>query len=194
MKEIADTILRGNHASAEANVETPEWQSLEALTKRKELDTHECLELQPEKSGRRRFLYRPPRQGPQANTQRRVQMTNYGCMLVDEEVPVAATVTPAPAPVPTPVTVENDAASEKECAVTAPTERIREAILKKDIRSRLPDTYRLSDAAGQDLGLAAIRSLEMSRTLRETMRKTESVRVIAQWVDSFQKYEIKKIV
>lgn len=69
----------------------------------------------------------------------------------------------------------------------------KSAILRKDTLSKLPDTYRLTDAEGTDMGLAAIRSLGMSKELREVFKTTESVNVKVRWYEPFQKYEVRQI-
>jgi hypothetical protein len=69
-------------------------------------------------------------------------------------------------------------------------ERQTVARLTKDI-SKLPDTYRLTSIAGENLGLAAIRSMEMSKRLRELIKKHPAMLVDISWVEPFKKYEIK---
>lgn len=59
---------------------------------------------------------------------------------------------------------------------------------------KLPDTYRLWDTKGVDLGYAAIRSIDLSKLLREAFRSTEEIPVNIQWVESFQKYEVKRML
>jgi hypothetical protein len=66
------------------------------------------------------------------------------------------------------------------------------ARLAKDV-SKLPDTYRLTSVSGENLGLAAIRSMEMSKRLRELIKKHSSMLVDIYWIESFKKYEVKFI-
>jgi hypothetical protein len=66
----------------------------------------------------------------------------------------------------------------------------KKGLLKKE---KLPDTYRVLSESGEDLGLAAIRSLGMSKELRELFKTNETISVTIMWYEPFQKYEVRQL-
>jgi hypothetical protein len=114
-------------------------------------------------------------------------------------VPVAPAAPTAPvvsaAPVAPIVNQKKESKHTEKIQSQTPLE-IKEQIarLRKDKLSRVPDTYALESVIdNKSLGLAAIRSLEMSKRLREALKNTDSILVEIQWYEPFQKYEIKQI-
>ncbi len=76
----------------------------------------------------------------------------------------------------------------------APDKNIHVAILRRDTDSKLPDSYRLTRILdNQDVGLAAIRSLELSTKIRDMMKTQGEIKVDVLWYEPFHKYEVKKI-
>jgi len=68
------------------------------------------------------------------------------------------------------------------------------ARLSKDPHLKLPDTYRVrSVPEDEDLGLSAIRSMEISKVLRLRFAKETSVLVDVMWYEPFQKWEVKQV-
>ncbi len=93
----------------------------------------------------------------------------------------------------TPVKPVSNQTNTPSTDVSAPIERQRIGRLKKDTYSNLPDSYRLQSIQGDDLGLAAIRSLDISKQLREKFKSSDSVLADILWFEPFQKYEVKKV-
>jgi aspartate-semialdehyde dehydrogenase len=115
---------------------------------------------------------------------------------IPPKLPVAQTTVP-PAPVkPTPVkppTPIQEPAPVKPAIATS-NEKVTVGRIQKDSYSKLPDTYRIRSVSdNSDLGLAAIRSLAISKQLRVALQTAESVVCDIQWFEPFQKYEVKKI-
>jgi hypothetical protein len=67
------------------------------------------------------------------------------------------------------------------------------AHLMKHATSKIPDTYTLESLTGESLGLASIRSLEMSKNIREVLKTNVSILVDIQWYEPFQKYEVFRV-
>ena len=220
VKQLVGQILDCGHPMSDAEVRIPDWQSLESLSAQEEFDPATSVEFQPEKPGQRRQIYvvRDDRVKfvPTSHAERKM-------VSEEKQRSIASASAPAPAPAPSsqhtsrnlgyttsvpknevvvskPVSVVAciEEAQEKEKKeheqVSVPTdEKQRVGRLKKDPYSKLPDTYRLETATGQDLGLAAIRSFEMSKQLRNAMKDKESLMVDIQWFEPFSKYEIRAL-
>lgn len=194
LKKVVSEILDCGHPMSDAEVKVPTWESLQALQKHGEFDPATSVEFQPEKAGQRRQLFLVRDEGvkfkPTTHAERKMVADKAGpsgCAIQvdEEEVKVEEkknsliSTTPAPA-VPT-KPKSKESSEEKKVRLT------------KDPYSKLPDTYRVLDSDGQDLGLAAVRSLGISKELRELFKTNETVAVIARWYEPFQKYEVRQI-
>jgi hypothetical protein len=75
-----------------------------------------------------------------------------------------------------------------------PIERPTVCKISKNLHSKLPDSYRLTTVQGEELGLAAIRTLEMSKLLRKAVPNADSTAFVdIQWCEHFQKYEVRRV-
>lgn len=193
LQTIVDTLIETNHPSSDAEIRLPDWQSLEQMKQHIDLDSASSIEFQPERAGQRRLLFVIRDDAiaykPQSHHERKMDSQGGPIQYKPEHrqkqqppKPVAVT-----APV-LPTVVES-----KPQILSESTERQRIGRLKKDTFSNLPDTYRLESMHGDDLGLAAIRSLEISKQLREKCKTSDSVLVDILWFEPFQKYEVKKV-
>jgi hypothetical protein len=184
-----DTLIETNHPSSDAEIRLPDWQSLEQMKQHIDLDSASSIEFQPERAGQRRLLFVIRDDAiaykPQSHHERKMDSQGGPIQYKPEhrqkQQPPKPVVVAAPVSAPIlPTVVES-------------TERQRIGRLKKDTFSNLPDTYRLESMHGDDLGLAAIRSLEISKQLREKCKTSDSVLVDILWFEPFQKYEVKKV-
>ena len=212
LKKIVGEVLDCGHPMSDAEVRLPEWESLSKVATRFDLDPSTSIEFQPEKAGQRRQIFLIQDQGVKF-----VPKTHHERKQISEEInethrirrensdqkpklysktPPTPTSTPTlistPAPITVPIQNENPS---NNIAEQSKKEKQTIARLFKDTVYKLPDTYRLKSVTDEteDLGIAAIRSLETSKRLRELIKVQPSVLVDIQWVEPFQKYEIKKI-
>jgi hypothetical protein len=217
LKNILNTILDCGHPMSDAEVKVPEWQSLESLINHKELDTATSVEFQPEKPAKRRILYLVKgddvKYNPSTHHERKMQATpqiqnKYNAQPGAKEHKnfEKTQIQNVRQPKENKIILINDTSSEKsetksesiksateENKTIQITEKQRVARLTKDTLSKLPDTYRLKTIDNEDLGLAAIRSLGISKQIREQIKVKDYIMVDIQWFEPFQKYEIKKI-
>jgi hypothetical protein len=205
LQTIVDTLIESNHPSSDAEIRLPEWQSLERMQHHMDLDSASSIEFQPERAGQRRLLfvirddaiaYKPQSHydrkmdahgGPIQYKPEHKQKQHYS-----SPIPVVAPIYVPPPSVSPPVQLVKPEV-EKPSLATEHVERQRIGRLKKDPFSNLPDTYRLESINGDDLGLAAIRSLEISKLLREKCKAADSVLADILWFEPFQKYEVKRV-
>ena len=188
-----DEILDCGHPMSDAEVKVPTWQTLQDVRKLEDLDSAKSIDFQPEKAGQRRlvFLVRDVDIKFKATNHHERKMVAEGGPKPSNpnalKKPVATVPTePISAPILSPIVEPTEPVNLLE-------ERPRVGRLRKDTFSKLPDTYRIATVQGEELGLAAIRSLEISKQLREKFKTTDSVLVDILWFEPFQKYEIKKI-
>jgi hypothetical protein len=202
LKTIVNTILDCGHPMSDAEIKLPTWESLEHFSARNEFDTATSVEFQPEKSGKRRMLYLMKtgdvKYIPTSHHERKMAATleiktskhnpkqkSHELEIKHESIKNSDSNTL--------VTIE----LPPEQSISIPSSQVEEkqrvAMLCKDTFSKLPDTYRLKTIHNEDLGLAAIRSLAISKQIREILKTKESIMVDIQWFEPFQKYEIKKI-
>jgi hypothetical protein len=189
VKQVVGSILDCGHPMSDAEVRVPTWETFGVLRDRKELDPATSVEFQPEKASQRRHLLVVRDEGvkfrPTTHAERKMVADKApikpmeGCAIVVEE-------TPEP---PKNEIVQKPQKPQKQ-VVNAEEKRVS---LVKDKDSKLPDTYRVQDTDGSDLGLAAIRSLGMSKELRDLFKTAESVAVIVRWYEPFQKFEVRQI-
>jgi len=193
-----DELLDCGNPMSDAEVKVPTWQTLQEVSKLVDLDSAKSIDFQPEKAGQRRivFLVRDVDMKFKANNHHERKMVAEGGPKpsnpnTKKQVPIYAPTIPEPA-VPTPIELPVQTQPEKP-QPEIQEERPRVGRLRKDTFSKLPDTYRIATVQGEELGLAAIRSLEISKQLREKFKTTDSVLVDILWFEPFQKYEVKKI-
>jgi hypothetical protein len=205
VKEVVANILDCGHPMSDAEVSVPTWQTLASLKEVQELDPAMSIDFQPEKAGQRRHVFLIQHTGPKfrPETHAERQMVALATakivkksLPIPPKLPVAQTTVP-PAPVkPTPVkppTPIQEPAPVKPAIATS-NEKVTVGRIQKDSYSKLPDTYRIRSVSdNSDLGLAAIRSLAISKQLRVALQTAESVVCDIQWFEPFQKYEVKKI-
>jgi hypothetical protein len=216
LQTIVDTLVEQNHPMSDAEIRLPEWTSLETMKQHIDIDSASSIEFQPEKAGQRRLLflirdesvtYKP------TNHHERKMDANGGPIQYKPDhkskhevhVPKQKQSSVPPQPQPQPQSIPSIANTESNlprimqsletnAAQSAqPVEKYRVGRLKKDPYSNLPDTYRLESVHNEDLGLAAIRSLEISKQLREKCKNGASVLVDILWFEPFQKYEVKRV-
>jgi hypothetical protein len=216
LKRIVSEIMDCGHPMSDAEVKLPTWESLSKVIARQELDPSTSIEFQPEKAGQRRHVFLIQDQGvkfvPKTHHERK-QIANeiqdekpdkrpkpvrsQSTMPIHKPIP-----TPVQTPIPTPVQtqVQKPIRSQSTMPIHKPIsqdnkEKHTIARLSKDTIYKLPDTYRLKSVTedAEDLGIAAIRNIETSKRLRELIKNQSSILVDIQWVEPFQKYEIKKI-
>jgi hypothetical protein len=197
VKEVVGKILDCGHPMSDAEVRVPEWITLKELMTSPEIDTAQVIDFQPEAPGQRRHVFRP------ANTDTEFKPVNYAerkmvaTAAVSRAVPAVA---PAPAPAPVapvsiPKLVVAPAIEPKPVsgAVEQPTEKPTVARIRKDTSSKLPDTYILETVGGESLGLAAVRSLAMSKKLQTALVSNDSALVDIKWFEPFSKYEVRAV-
>jgi hypothetical protein len=212
LQTIVDTLVEKNHPMSDAEIRLPEWKSLEDMKVYSDLDSASSIEFQPEKAGQRRLLFLVRDDSiaykPQSHHERRMDANGgpiqYKPMHKQDHKPKHATSPSSPATTTTVVSVSEPKTILTQTATTGlpqpidasppqPLERHRVGRLKKDTYSNLPDSYRLQSMHGDDLGLAAIRSLDISKQLREKCKSSDSILVDILWFEPFQKYEVKKV-
>lgn len=188
LQHIATTILDANHPNSEIRIQLPVWESLSAVSgvvPEKEY----AVEFQPEKAGQRRFLWLAPKK---AETYR-PQTHHERAMVAKNAIEPKSMFVEDPEPETSEVVLEPDIAVVQEQKPTAP-KTYTQGMLKKDTRSKLPDSYILTSLSGEALGLPAIRRIDLSKHLRIHFTTHESCTVVIQWYEPFQKYEIRSIV
>lgn len=208
VKTVVGQILDCGHPMSDAEVSVPTWQTLASLKELQDLDPAMTIDFQPEKAGQRRQVFLIKHDGPafrpESHAERQMVALAHA-KLVKKPLPI-------PPALPTVQTVQTVSKPVQSVAVAPPSppNPVEETSsqpskqndptlhtvgrIQKDTYSKLPDTYRIRSVSdNQDLGLAAIRSLAMSKQLRVTLQTAESVLCSIQWFEPFQKYEVKKL-
>jgi len=168
-------MIYENHPICDINIKYPNWMSLNQTLQEIEEPGY-SIDFQPEKSGQRRFVWLIPKKADTfhpENFHERKMVSQTTCAIIPDDIPAPIIEEPA-------VIVNHDSYNR--------------AILTKDKLSKLPDTYKLTSESGKDLGLAAIRSMEISTQIRAAIARVPECKVEIRWYDSFQKYEVKKIL
>jgi hypothetical protein len=219
LKMIASQILDCGHPMSDAEVCLPTWESLQDIRSRQEIDSALSIEFQPEKAGLRRHTFLVKNENikfkPTSHHERKMvslepvksvqkPTTSKSSDRIERMMDITSssqenerikesmvsqslnTSTPTPASVPIVSKSQQPTSSELD-------KTIQVAYLRSDPYSKLPDTYRLTTIDTKDLGLAAIRSLELSKRLRTLFQTTESILVDIQWFEPFHKFEVKKV-
>jgi hypothetical protein len=201
MKTV-DEILDCGHPMSDAEVRVPAWTSLEEVSKCLELDSAKSIDFQPEKAGQRRlvFLVRDMDVKFKANNHHERKMVAEGGPKIHNpnlqkraKELSKSSVPPPPPPQQVQIQPVQAPVEQPQNKPESNQDRPRVGRLRKDTFSKLPDTYRISTVQGEELGLAAIRSLEISKQLREKCKTVDSVLVDILWCEPFQKYEVKRV-
>jgi hypothetical protein len=215
VKDVIGKILDCGHPMSDAEVRVPSWLSLNELGELPSLDPAMSIEFQPEKAGQRRQLLLIRDEGikfkPTSHHERKMvsetlphrksAITKFA--FVEDEVQLQQPSQPS----------QPSISVRKESIDSVPSvssvqlkEEIEQKKIKtvdnhpticklmKDKSSRAPDTYILKTVTDESLGLAAIRSLDISKRLRESLKNVEYVMVGILWYEPFQKYEVKQIL
>jgi hypothetical protein len=172
-------LIYENHPMCDISIKYPSWLSMKEFLNESD-EVGYSYEFQPEKAGLKRLLWLIPKAADTfkpTSFHERKMVSETTCIIVPEEpetVIVPAVIVPTPTVVP----------------VKHANKLI--GLLLKDKLSKLPDTYKLFSESGDDLGLAAVRSMEMSSKLRSVGPQGFKVELV--WYESFQKYEVQRII
>jgi hypothetical protein len=201
LKMIVNEVLDCGHPMSDAEVSLPHWQSLQDIRSKQDIDSALSIEFQPEKAGLRRHTFLIKNENikfkPTSHHERK---------MVSLETPNTSKNSSITPPInvvsETSVEVKNEKIlpatpapklTEKFQQIPEIDKTIQVAYLRRDTYSKLPDTYRLLTIDGNDVGLPAIRSLELSKRLRLLFQSTDSILVDVQWFEPFHKFEVKKV-
>jgi hypothetical protein len=206
LKEVVGKILDCGHPMSDAEVRVPDWVSMAEISKIQDIDVAHAIDFQPESPGGRRHVFRVQ------NTDIKFKPISYAerKMVADNEsrwtvpaAPDAQTIQTAltaltalqatTAPQAPPVSSDLHTTHPTTTIPPVNTERPTVGRARKDTTSKLPDTYILETVTGESLGLAAIRSLAMSKQLRTALAKNDSTIVDILWFEPFSKYEIRAV-
>lgn len=180
LQMILNEILYDTSGYSDCTVRLPTYQSLANLQGMAP-EPGLAVEFQPESPGRRRFVHLERTGKPVAKPEKRfTKPDSQSCMIVDDEDADQKVAEPVKVSQPQPFSIEKP----KRCV----------ASVIKDPKSKLPDTFRILSQTGEDYGLAAIRSMDLSFQVRESLKSAESVPVEVQFYEPFQKYEILKLL
>jgi hypothetical protein len=177
LQKMVRPLIYDSHPMCEIRICYPEWKPMKNFVLESE-EVGYSYEFQPEGVGQKRLLWLVPKKQDSfkaANFHEREMISHTTCAIIPDETP-----TPIYKPV-----------NNVDTRVTTNT-KFTVGYIIRDKLSKLPDTYKLSSISGQDLGLPAIRSMEMSTKLRNI--SSEGCKVEIKWYDSFQKYEICSII
>jgi hypothetical protein len=187
VKTVVGELLDCGHPMSDAQVRVPVWESLKDVAAKEAPASGYSIECQPEKAGMRRHLLLL-----KSNEIAFVAQNFHERKMVAETQVITQSKPPS---------VEKP----KEDAVSPPVvetpkpkgsqqQERRVARLSKDPHLKLPDTYRVKSVPeDEDLGLSAIRSMEISKVLRLRFTKETSVLVDVMWYEPFQKWEVKQV-
>jgi len=178
--ELLQTMIRPliqeNHPQCDIHIRYPTWMTMKQFSSEVE-EYGYSYDFQPEKAGQRRLVWLLPKK---VDTFR---PSNFHERKMVAEGPIESKHFIKPAELP---------------VHTVPPSIVDKTVLKgtvvKDKLNKMPDSYKILSESGEDLGLAAIRSIEMSKNLRIHFQSAESCAVEIQWHETFQKYEVKRII
>lgn len=210
VKTVVGQILDCGHPMSDAEVSVPTWQSLASLKELQDLDPAMSIDFQPEQAGKRRQVFLIKHDGPafkpESHAERQMVALAHAKIIkkplpIPPALPTVQTTLPQPAqpilpsnPIQQPPSPPSSVLEEVSPSKQNQTHTHTIGRIQKDTYSKLPDTYRIRSVPDhEDLGLAAIRSLAMSKQLRVALQTAESVLCTIQWFEPFQKYEVKKL-
>lgn len=184
LQMITKEILYDTSGYSDCTVKMAEYQSLASL-QGVIPEPGLAVEFQPETAGRRRFVHLDRAGKPVAKPEKRfTKPDSQSCMIVDEEETEQKVAESVKVSQPVSHSAPTNVEKPKRCV----------ASVIKDPKSKLPDTFRILSQTGEDYGLAAIRSMDLSFQVRESLKSAESVPVEVQFYEPFQKYEILKLL
>jgi hypothetical protein len=180
LQKVVRPLIYDSHPMCDISISYPEWKTMKDFA----LETDEVgysYEFQPETAGQKRLLWLLPKANDTfraANFHEREMISYTTCAIIpDDDIVVKAPVPVVP---------------KKEVVVKEKQKGVIIGFIVRDKLSKLPDTYKLKSEQEEDLGLAAIRSMEMSSKLRAI--GPEGCRVELQWYEPFQKYEVRRLL
>jgi len=175
LQKVVRPLIYDSHPMCEIRICYPKWKPMKQFLLENE-EVGYSYEFQPEAAAQKRLLWLVPKSNDTfkaANFHEREMISHTTCAIIPDETPKAVQA------------IQVVQASQN-------TQKFTVGHLIKDRLSKLPDTYKLLSETGQDLGLPAIRSMEMSTKLRAI--GPEGCKVEIKWYESFQKYEICRII
>lgn len=203
VKELVTDVLDFGNPMSDAELRVPTFESLREIRGQASIDSSFAIEFQPDKEGQRRLCFFETRSRPQQRSQQGLPQKPRQHPVVSEkrvQEPVKQTPSvrvqiddePVKTPMEQPVETPVETTSVNEKKQIGKEKRLQSVSIVKDATSRLPDTYRVLHS-GVDMGLLAIRGMEMSRKLRDMFAKRESCTADVEWYEPFQKYELKQL-
>ena len=215
VKEIVGTILDCGHPMSDAEVRVPDWKSLSEVAALGDLDPAKSIEFQPEKAGQRRHVFLVRDEGAKfkaqthaerkmvaeggpkihnPNKEKQEKQRQYEQKQIQPQPQAQPQVHKKPVPISSNSPVVTNNVNEKDYTMKPHPNDPTVARIKKDEYSKLPDAYQLEDlTTGKSFGLPAIRSLEISKILRETLKVKDSCIVDIQWYEPFRKFEVRRV-
>jgi len=183
LQTLIRPMIHENHPMCDITIRYPEWMSLKQCLLEAEEPGY-SYDFQPERAGQRRHVWVIPKKADTfhpSNFHERKMVSEPEYM------------NKKGAEARTHVKAIEGRAHMKVVEEQIPSNCTR-GILRKDTISKLPDTYTITSDSGANLGLAAVRSMDMSVQLRTHFKTQESCTVELQWYESFGKYEVKRIL
>lgn len=194
VKTVVGELLDCGHPMSDAQVRVPVWETLKDVAANEAPASGYSIECQPEKAGMRRHLLLLK------NNEVDFVAQNFHERKMVAEKAVAMSVPPKTVKSPPIVKSEPETLLQVPEVESPPKQKApqqqerRVARLSKDPHLKLPDTYRVKSVPeDEDLGLSAIRSMEISKVLRLRFAKETFVLVDVMWYEPFQKWEVKQV-
>ncbi len=194
LNSIKEGIMQNTNEYSDCTVEIPAYCSMDAAAGWAE-DEAWSFSLQPEDAGCRRFRHgvdqaRRPREDRQDRRQER-QKSQPTLQIQSEsedevQAPPQQQKIKQLIPSPPPIVKKKESAGIEYGNI--------DCILRLDTKNPMPDVYKLTSmTTGADLGIAAIRSLDLSLKIRTALQGAEQLRVKTAWYEPFKKYEITQL-
>lgn len=174
LQTLVRPLIQEEHPQCDIRIRYPTWMTIKQFASDLE-EYGYSYDFQPEKANQRRLVWLLPKK---VDT---FKPTNFHERKMVSEGPIESKHFVKPV---VPQVVEKPVASDK----------YTKGVLTKDKNSKMPDSYKIVSESGEDLGLAAIRNIDMSKQLRTHFQSSDSCSVEIQWYESFQKYEVRRII
>jgi hypothetical protein len=182
-------LIYDSHPMCDIRISYPNWKTTKDFLNEQD-EVGYSYEFQPETAGQKRLLWLIPKKNDTfkaSNFHEREMISHTTCIIIPDKDDIQSPVKPDTLPIKKKIEKVVDVElKEKQ------TNKVSIGYIIKDKLSKLPDTYKLKSESGEDLGLAAIRSMEMSSRLRSI--GSEECKVELQWYEPFQKYEVRSII
>jgi len=185
IQKLLRPLIYESHPTCDISIKYPSWMTMKDFLSETD-EVGYSYEFQPEKAGQKRLLWLIPKKEDTfkaATFHERKMISETTCIIVPDEPDEIQKTVFAPIEVKRERPIPKESVKREEKLI---------GIIVKDKLSKLPDTYKLTSETGEDLGLAAVRSMEMSSKLRSVGQ--EGYKVELQWYESFQKYEVRRII